>query len=109
MALTSVRCCASSGLTLVARAVWATLTRRSRSGVEGAATLRDSSTSRALAWASSKPSARMRGCRPCNTPTPPRSACLRSSPMMSTVEVVPSPVMSFWAVDARAIRLAVGS
>ncbi|KAH0820977.1 hypothetical protein GEV33_001814 [Tenebrio molitor] len=36
------------------------------------------------------------------------SACLRSSPITRTVEVVPSPVMSSCAVEARAIREAVG-
>ena len=37
-----------------------------------------------------------------------RSACLSSSPMMSTVEEVPSPVMSSWATAVRAIITAVG-
>lgn len=36
------------------------------------------------------------------------SACFNSSPMSSTVEVVPSPVASSWAVEARAISDAVG-
>jgi len=36
------------------------------------------------------------------------SACFRSSPIMRTVEVVPSPVASSMAVEALAIRLAVG-
>lgn len=36
------------------------------------------------------------------------SACLRSSPIIKTVEVVPSPVSSFCAVDALAISEAVG-
>lgn len=31
------------------------------------------------------------------------SACLRSSPTIRTTEVVPSPVISSWAVAARAI------
>ena len=36
------------------------------------------------------------------------SACLSSSPTSSTLEVVPSPVTSSWAVAARAISEAVG-
>ena len=37
-----------------------------------------------------------------------RSACFKSSPMTKTVDVVPSPVISSMAVDALAIREAVG-
>jgi hypothetical protein len=37
-----------------------------------------------------------------------RSACLRSSPINKTMEVVPSPVISSCAVAARAINDAVG-
>lgn len=36
------------------------------------------------------------------------SACFRSSPIIRTVDVVPSPVASSIAVEALAIRLAVG-
>lgn len=37
-----------------------------------------------------------------------RSACLRSSPINNTIDVVPSPVISSCAVAARAINDAVG-
>lgn len=37
-----------------------------------------------------------------------RSACFRSSPMKMTVDDVPSPQISSWAVAVRAIRAAVG-
>lgn len=37
-----------------------------------------------------------------------KSACLRSSPMISTLDVVPSPVISSWAVATLAIKEAVG-
>lgn len=36
------------------------------------------------------------------------SACFKSSPIMRTVDVVPSPVASSMAVEALAMRLAVG-
>mmetsp|Transcript_7602 Transcript_7602/g.14958 ORF Transcript_7602/g.14958 Transcript_7602/m.14958 type:complete len:242 (-) Transcript_7602:90-815(-) len=55
--------------------------------------------------AMSKPSQIRRGC----TPSPRcRSACFRSSPMKMTVDVVPSPQISSWAVAVRAMRAAVG-
>ena len=55
--------------------------------------------------ASSKPSATSRGCRPsCRY----RSAWCSISPISSTADVVPSPVMSSCAVAVRAISAAVG-
>lgn len=36
------------------------------------------------------------------------SACFKISPIIKTVDVVPSPVESSWAVEARAINEAVG-
>lgn len=59
----------------------------------------------ASVFAKSYPSAMTRGCRPSEMYL---SACLRSSPIKSTHDVVPSPVMSSCAVAARAIMTAVG-
>ena len=59
----------------------------------------------ALILAKLKPSVMSLGWRPSDIYT---SACLRNSPIRSTVLVVPSPVLSFWVVEALAMREAVG-
>lgn len=61
--------------------------------------------SNAFSRALSKPSLRMRWCNPSAKKI---SACFSNSPISKTVDVVPSPVISSWAVDARAISDAVG-
>eukprot|EP01136_Pigoraptor_vietnamica_P029896 Opistho-1_new@88456 len=99
----SVSTSASSRCTFVRSDVRAMLARSSRSMGTFCFTL--SRTSRARFLAMSKPSLITRGWRPSEMY---RSACLRSSPIMRTFDVVPSPVISSCAVDARAMSEAVG-
>lgn len=98
-----VSCSASAALILVERDVRATERSSSRS-IERVI-LKVSRNFNVSVLAISYPSVMMRGCKPsCMC----RSACLRSSPTISTTEVVPSPQMSSCAVAALAIMTAVG-
>mmetsp|Transcript_5410 Transcript_5410/g.16073 ORF Transcript_5410/g.16073 Transcript_5410/m.16073 type:complete len:221 (+) Transcript_5410:1180-1842(+) len=94
------------GAIFVRNEVRARQTRRSRSlKTSSMGTLKPSRNFRVSSRARSKPSAMRRGWRPSARLA---SASFISSPMNITVVVVPSPVMSSWAVAARAIMLAVG-
>lgn len=95
---------ARSGCNLVQRAVLATLISKGFSTVS-LAILKLSKNFRAYFLASSYPSVMMRGWT-CSWMR--RCACFMSSPIKRTLEVVPSPTMSSWAVAERAIMPAVG-
>mmetsp|Transcript_4943 Transcript_4943/g.12641 ORF Transcript_4943/g.12641 Transcript_4943/m.12641 type:complete len:204 (-) Transcript_4943:210-821(-) len=102
----SVRFSTISGRSLVWSVVRAMLQSCSRSLARSLNSLANwSRNSTVAALATSKPSTITRGWRPS-----PRycSACFMSSPVKSTVEVVPSPTVSSVAVAARAMRVAVG-
>lgn len=62
-------------------------------------------TDRASCLANSMPSVMMRGWTPSEIK---RSACFKVSPISNTLDVVPSPVISSWAVQLRAIMTATG-
>mmetsp|Transcript_9161 Transcript_9161/g.16822 ORF Transcript_9161/g.16822 Transcript_9161/m.16822 type:complete len:207 (+) Transcript_9161:1092-1712(+) len=97
---------ARAGAIFVLREVLATQTSFSLS-LRGSSrwTLKESRNFTVSSLASSKPSAISRGCRPSARLC---SASFMSSPMNITLEVVPSPVNSSWALAALAIIEAVG-
>ena len=98
---------ASSSRSFERSAVFATHVSSSLSGfsMPAHAILYVSRNDTAAVLAASKPSTSTRGCSPSFKY---RSACFRSSPMINTVEDVPSPVMSSCATAVRAIITAVG-
>mmetsp|Transcript_351 Transcript_351/g.874 ORF Transcript_351/g.874 Transcript_351/m.874 type:complete len:259 (-) Transcript_351:70-846(-) len=100
----SVRRSAIFSLSFVLKLVRATMRRVSLS-VAFTGCFSFSKNEMTAAFATSKPSTRTRGW----VPSPRyRSAAFMSSPIMSTMDVVPSPVTSSCATDVRAIMTAVG-